>query len=273
MKDNGFTHRPSKKLHKEQYHAKEGAWKLAYADFVTAMMCFFMLMWLLNATPSQKLKSMATYFKPTIGFFSQSSKEEQAESSSTKNQKNEVNEKASSTSSQVLANIESKFKSDIANNAYMKDLATNISTSMNSDGLEISIFDNNKNPMFKKHGTELTDDAKAIVEKISRLILYIPNRVVIGGYTEKTDTMSISGINGWDLSAGRASSAMKTMQISGLPQERIAKLVSYSDNIPFDENDPYSPRNRRITITLLTTSSSVQYKIPISKSAISLDNK
>lgn len=257
---------------KDNYIPKEGAWKLAYADFVTAMMCFFMLMWLLNATPSQRLKSMAMYFKPTIGFFNENSinNDETTRKNNAKSDEDGGGAK-NNTSTEMLSNVEAKVMADFTDDAYMQEFSSNISTAINSDGLEISIFDNNKKPMFKKSSSQLTDEAKLIIDKITRSIMYLPNRIVIGGYTERMDGQSISGYNGWDLSAARAESAMKTMQISGLPIERVAKLVAYSDNVPFDDNDPYSPRNRRITITLLTKWSTVQYKNPISNSAIALN--
>jgi chemotaxis protein MotB len=237
------------------------------------MMCFFMLMWLLNTTPSQKLKSMATYFKPTIGFFSKmmTSAEEEKEIQEQTQTSSTDQDTTKSTTTESFNNVEAKIRSDIANDSYTRDLSSSISTNMSKDGLEISIFDSNKRPMFQKGSTQLTPEAKFLIEKITKSILYTPNRIVIGGYTEKTDNSSINGYNTWDLSAGRAESARKAMQIAGLPQERIAKLVSYGDNVPFDDNDPYSPRNRRVTITLMTRWSTVQYKVPISNSAISLD--
>lgn len=270
---NNKGHNARHRKSKEQYQQKEGAWKLAYADFVTAMMCFFMLMWLLNTTPSQKLKSMATYFKPTIGFFSKmmTSEEEEKEIQEQTQTSSTDQDTTKSTTTESFNNVEAKIRSDLANDSYTRDLSSSISTNMSKDGLEISIFDSNKRPMFQKGSTQLTPEAKFLIEKITKSILYTPNRIVIGGYTEKTDNSSINGYNTWDLSAGRAESARKAMQIAGLPQERIAKLVSYGDNVPFDDNDPYSPRNRRITITLMTRWSTVQYKVPISNSAISLD--
>ncbi len=261
------------KRSKNNYQAKEGAWKLAYADFVTAMMCFFMLMWLLNATPSQKLKSMATYFKPTIDFFSKkvSSEEGTKESEPGTKDLSEHDESNRSASNEEMSNIEDKLKSEIANDPYVRDLSSNISTKMNKDGLEITIFDRNNTPMFDKGSATLTTQAKLLVESVTRSILYIPNRIVIGGYTEKTYDNSIAGYSNWDLTGARANSARKVMQIVGMPSERIAKLVAYGDNVPFDENDPYAPSNRRITITLLNKWSTVKYKVPISNAAIALD--
>jgi chemotaxis protein MotB len=259
---------------REPYQLREGAWKLAYADFVTAMMCFFMLMWLLNATPAEKLKSMATYFKPTIDFFSKKVSNEDGTKEADPGTKDlsETDEENKSSTNEALTNIEEKIKSDVATDAYVRDLSSSISTKMSKDGLEISIFDNNQKPMFEKGSDNLTPEAKRLIENITRSILYIPNRIVIGGYTEKARGNSISGYNIWDLSAGRADSARKVMQIMGLPPERITKLVAYGDNSPFDENDPHAPRNRRITITVLNKWSNVKYKVPISNAAISFDN-
>lgn len=263
---------PKRSKNKVEYYAREGAWKLAYADFVTAMMCFFMLMWLLNATPSQKLKSMAMYFKPTIAFFTKNdnSKEENNPDNSSQMQQQDYDQESESQSD-FLANIELKINSELSSDGSARDLINNISTKISGDGLEISIFDDNKHAMFRKGSTQLTEDAKLLLAKISKIITYLPNRVIINGHTEKMNGTSVDGYTGWDLSAGRASNAMKIMQVNGLPEEKIAKLVSYGDNAPIDANDPYSSKNRRVTITVLSKWSTVDYKAPISKSAISLD--
>jgi chemotaxis protein MotB len=273
-KANGQTIIKKHKKSKTTDQIKEGAWKLAYADFVTAMMCFFMLMWLFNTTPSQKLKSMATYFKPTIDFFSKqvSSEEGIKESEPGTKDFSQHDESNRSTSNEDMSNIEDRLKSEVANDPYVRDLSSNISTQMSKDGLEITIFDHNAAPMFEKGGSKLTIEAKRLIEVITNSILYVPNRIVIGGYTEKAYDSSITGYSSWDLTAARANSARKVMQIVGMPSERIAKLVAYGDNVPFDENDPYAPSNRRITITLLNKWSNVKYKVPISNSAIALDN-
>ena len=144
---------------------------------------------------------------------------------------------------------------------------------MNGEGLEISILDDNSQPMFKKGSAELTEDAKAILAKITKSISSLPNRIVISGHTEKMNSGSVEDYTGWDLSAGRASNAMKLMQVYGLPEEKIAKLVAYGDNIPLDLSEPSSPRNRRITITVLSKWSIVDYKNPINKRALSLNDE
>lgn len=269
MKVKNHTHRVTKKVVAAE-EAKDGAWKLAYADFVTSMMCFFMLMWLLNTTPTDKLKSMAVYFKPTIGFFTKNGTEEISQSSN-KSDNSQISDSQGNSQSELLQNIEVKLNTDFSNDESTRDLTKNISTQMTGDGLEINILDNN-NPMFKKGSTELTEDAKAILAKVTKSISYLPNRIVISGHTEKMKSASVEGYTGWDLSAGRASNAMKSMQVYGLPEEKVAKLVAYGDNIPLDSNDPYSPKNRRITITVLSKWSTVDYKSPISKSALSLND-
>ncbi len=263
------------KRSKNTYQVKEGAWKLAYADFVTAMMCFFMLMWMLNATPSQKLKSMATYFKPTIDFFSKKVSNEDGTKESEPGTKDFSEHDAinkSDSTDDDMSTIEGKIQSDLSSDSYVRDLSSSISTKMNKDGLEITIFDHNQTPMFEKGSANLTTAAKRLIEVITQSILYVPNRIVIGGYTEKTYDNSITGYGNWDLTAARANAARKVMQIVGMPAERIAKLVAYGDNVPFDENDAYAPSNRRITITLMSKWSTVKYKVPISNTAIALDN-
>lgn len=262
-------YRPRRKsLSQSNEQPKEGAWKLAYADFVTAMMCFFMLMWLLNATPSDKLKSMAMYFKPTIAFFNQSANSQKASDEGNKNQLDKSDHSLVQTESQseILTSAQLKINTDFANDTLTKDLVDSIETQITKDGLEITIFDNNSHSMFKKGTTELTPSAEIILAKIVKSINYLPNRIIIGGHTEKID-----GYTGWNLSSGRAISAMKVMQVNDLPEEKVVKLVAYSDNVPLNSQNPNAAQNNRITITLLANWASQNYKTPMSKEALSLD--
>ncbi len=270
QKDNNFQPRKRTNRSKE-YQTKEGAWKLAYADFMTAMMCFFMLMWLLNTTPSQKLQNMANYFQPTVVFFNKKNSLEEEKTSEEKNEDAPSTNAQANMENDAISKLEEQLKSDLTSDPDIQEFSSSIATSINSDGLEISIFDNNKHPMFEKNSAQLTDEAKIILAKLSKSLTYLPNRIVISGYTEKVDGMSIDNYGGWNISAARSNAAMKVMQIAGLPEEKIAKLVAYGDNVPLDEDDPYSPRNRRITITVLAKWSTVDYKSPISKSVLKLD--
>ena len=274
MKERHHHYRPMRKsLAQSMEQPREGAWKLAYADFVTAMMCFFMLMWLLNATPSEKLKSMAMYFKPTIAFFNHSVNGQTSQDANNKNQidSSENSRYQTNSQSELLTSMQLKINTEFASDISTRDLVDSIATQMNGDGIEISIFDNNTQPMFKKGSTELTEGAKIILTKIAKSITYLPNRIIIGGHTEKMNSNSVEGYTGLDLSAGRASNAMKVMQVHGLPEEKVTKLVAYGDNVPLDSQNPYAEKNSRITITVLTKWSTVDYKTPISKSALALD--
>lgn len=246
----------------ETSNLKEGAWKLAYADFVTAMMCFFMLMWLLNATPSEKLRNMANYFSPSIGFFGDSHNNTEAtKSTETRNDQNTNGDAIDSSELQsTLESIASQI------NRELPQYSQTIRTKIGKEGLEISVLDDNDSSMFERGSAELTDKAKILIRRITSSIKNTPYFVVIGGYTEKSDSNT-----SWRLSAKRADAAREVMQLSGLPQERLAKLVAYGDNVPVD-NDPNSPKNRRITITLMPRSSATEYKMPISKVALSVND-
>ncbi len=263
---------PQKKL---QYHKpplRMGAWKLAYADFVTAMMCFFMLMWLLNAVPSEKLKDVAMYFKPTFGFMNRS--EESGDDTSRKTRK-DTNDTIYNDSvvpsatndldintNQEFMSLQSQITDEIQKDITLKNYSANISFHRTNEGLEISILDNNNGEMFQRGSAELTESGKEMLIAVSHAIKYIPNLVAIGGYTEKSNNVSISGYSKWDLSSARANAARKILQMSGIPQEKIAKISAYGDNMLLVRDDPYSPRNRRVSVTLLTKFDNVQYRIP-----------
>jgi len=253
---------------------KEGAWKLAYADFVTAMMCFFMLMWLLNATPSEKLKSMAIYFKPTISFFSYSANSQKTDGKENKDQtySSDSSTIESASQSDVLMNTQLSLNTELESDISTKALIDSIDMELNKNGLEIVLFNNNTRSMFKKNSAELTNDAEMILSKIVKSIAYLPNRIIISGHTEQMNNNLINGYNSWDLSAARAINAIKFMNMSGLPDERVIKLNAYSDNSPLDSQNPRAEQNNRITITILANQLEADnYKDPISKKALILD--
>ncbi len=256
-----------------------GAWKVAYADFVTAMMAFFLLLWLLNAVPVEKLKGIAQYFEPTvgiagakgIGFEGGKSQNEDGKSNFDKVQglKYGVMAKGDIISSpQVGVDVqneevenerfslmEGELKKIIAAENTLSQLQDNVKLEVTPEGLVIKIIDQDKSPMFKQGGAELETQAKNILNKIVNLIKYSPNFISVSGYTDTTSGPNLhKDYTNWELSTDRANAARRYMVEQGISPDQIARIVGRADTAPLDQNNPTSPRNRRIEVTLLRNS-------------------
>lgn len=253
-----------------------GAWKVAYADFVTAMMAFFLLMWLLNAVPSDKLTGIAQYFEPTVGLKGQKGigfeggKAQSEEGISNFDraqgvkygvmQKGEIvaspqtgdQVSAEELDNQRFAMVEGEINKIITNDQEMAAFKDAIDVVQTPEGLMIRIMDQEKYPMFIAGSAELQPYAKNILAKIARMIKFSPNYLSIDGHSDAdTGVFNYSSYSNWELSADRANAARRFLKDQGIQDEQVNRVVAHADTSPIDKANPYSPRNRRITITLL----------------------
>jgi chemotaxis protein MotB len=255
-----------------------GAWKIAYADFVTAMMAFFLLLWLLNAVPSEKLTGIAEYFEPTVGVFGNQgigfkggkAKNEIGESQFDKSQgvKYGVLSKGNiistpQTGTEVddeemenerFALVEGELKKVVMSDAEMQNMQDSIKFEVTPHGLNIKVMDQDQYPMFTQGGEELSTFGRNILTKIVNLIKYSPNFVSISGHTTYGDAPIGKQYSDWELSTGRANAARRHMVEQGLAKDQIASVVGRADTEPLDPDNPKSARNRRIEIILLRNS-------------------
>jgi chemotaxis protein MotB len=259
-----------------QFHG--GSWKLAYADFVTALMAFFLLLWLLSASPNKKLETIAQYFVPTLSFLQKDVK--------TKDNDYQYNSKigiqygaervgnvidiqqdgekinVDEMNNKIFLKIESDIDSMLEKS---QDINKSVSYKNTVSGLEITISDQANNPLFEVGSAKLTDYAKNMLTKIIKYIKYSPNLIQISGYTDKSNQNALTQYGNWELSFDRADSARRYFLMNTISYERIHSLVARADTELIDQNNPYSPVNRRITITLLRNSGIENYKISTPK--------
>lgn len=256
-----------------------GAWKVAYADFVTAMMAFFLLMWLLNAVPSDQLKGIAQYFEPTLGIAGQQGigfaggkvqTSEQGINSSDKakgikygvtsaGEMISVPKKGTSIQNDELENeafamVEGELKKAINSDTQLKELQNSIDFEITPEGMMIRISEQDQHPMFKPGSPELTDFCKTALLKVSKLIKFSPNFLSVDGYTDKSTNSDNVAYSNWELSADRANAARRFLIESGIPGEQIARVVGRGDSSPLNKENPFAANNRRITVTLLRNS-------------------
>lgn len=262
-----------------------GAWKVAYADFVTAMMAFFLLMWLLGATTEKQRKALADYFAPTLvelkqnsagsnGLFGGSSIIDKdnyparASQSGTRSltvpvdatggvqvgsgQKGTLKDKSIRAEDQKnFEKIRQHITREMQTNAKLQKLATHIRFVPARDGLRIDLVDNADYSMFALGTTMFEPEADKLMGLIAETIRGLDNTIMIRGHTDSLAFRNASGINNWLLSSSRAEATRQRLSQGGLGDARFERIEGVADREPIITQDPSDARNRRVAITLL----------------------
>jgi len=252
-----------------------GAWKVAYADFVTAMMAFFLLMWLLNATSEQQRSGIADFFSPTIPVSPVSAGGEsvlQGETVLTEETKvrdnnggvkSEMDEgENSSTISDAqeppktdeLAELENLLLGSTGESDAADDLLSHIVTRVTDEGLVIDVFAKEGAPLFASGSDAPTEKMQDILTMISGVLSLITNKIQITGHTDGAQFASGDQDN-WNLSADRANAVRRTLIGNGVFNDRFSRIVGEADRNLALPSLPEDPRNRRITLTILRSDS------------------
>lgn len=248
MKDQKIIIKKVKKMHDEEEHG--GQWKVAYADFVTAMMAFFMMLWLITMIAPEKRARVAAYFKyftiyeKTGQSFMEKSSEifdeaGEAEKKTTREWVKEYNVTPAQFTERIKATIESK----------LSDIKDQILIDTYDGGVRIQLVDKEGKNMFDLGSSHPTPLALRIMQAIGGNIKDMPNPVSIEGHTDSLAYQS-SHYNNWDLSTERALAARRVLEHNGLSPHRLVKIAGYADTVPLIEGDQRDPRNRRISIVL-----------------------
>ncbi len=280
-----------KKVILEEGHggAHGGAWKIALADMMTAMMAFFLLMWLLGATQEDQRKSVADYFRPSshsqIAFgelagsngllggksvvdpdgFPFTAKQTALLERLTPQSQGGPNENdaegqggqgtgESAKQQEDKANfekLEKDLKEKLSQNKQLQQMQDQVSISREADGLRIEIIDKADYSMFKLGTNQIDPKAAQLLGEVARSIKDMPNKVAIRGHTDSLGFAPESGRNNWTLSTERADATRQLMQGAGLPYNRFQRIEGVADTAPYVPANPSDPRNRRVSITVL----------------------
>ena len=261
-----------------------GAWKVAYADFVTAMMAFFLLLWILGATTEKQRKGIADYFSPTLV----NMKENSAGSNgmfggSSLTDADSYPHKASQTGTRSLtipvgatggtkigsgeqgtlkarlmaedqANFEKlkkQVQDAIAKNPKLAKLANHIKFVPTRDGLRIDLVDDADYSMFALGTTQLVPEANTLIGLVAQSVKAMQNPLMIRGHTDNLGYGNPLAMNNWMLSTGRAEATRRRLATGGLAEDRFYRIEGVADREPMIEANPADPRNRRVSITLL----------------------
>ncbi len=248
----------------EGFHG--GAWKVAYADFVTAMMAFFLVMWLVGQSPKVK-EAVGGYFRDPVGFSDKAGKGVlEGGSSPVKNMKFEKAdaEKKRVDEAQTLSTAGEKIRETISKSADMAKLKDFVEIEMTDEGLRIQLIDASANSdsaiFFDVSSAKLKPRAVQLLTTISEELGALPNHIIIEGHTDARPFHSDNDYSNWELSADRANSARRLMESSGLKAKQVLQIRGEADTQLRYTANPEDPRNRRVAIIVLNEAYEEQFK-------------
>ena len=257
-----------------------GSWKVAYADFVTAMMAFFLVMWLMGATTNKERAAISEYFRnpsPLSGkSFSPAPGPAGPGGASTSmiklggtmdlpkgendnpfakppgdaQQVSEEQQKAQEK--QRLETLMQALQEAIGKSQALEPFKDQLLLDLTPEGLRIQIVDQQNRPMFDLGGTTLKPYTQTILGELAGFINQVPNRVSITGHTDTTAYAGNRGYTNWELSAERANAARRALVAGGMQEEKVSRVVGLSSSVLFDKQNPQNPINRRISIVVMT---------------------
>ncbi|MGL5698309.1 MAG: flagellar motor protein MotB [Kluyvera sp.] len=251
------------KKHKHAHHG--GSWKIAYADFMTAMMAFFLVMWLLSNSTPQQLEQIAEYFKmPLKVALSGGNKSSLSESiipgggddvikqdgEVFKKTLKELDKKKNETN---LKNTREKIQSLIESDPRLSDFKSNLLISLTDDGLLIQIVDSQERPMFKVGSKVLEPYMRDILQALAPVLNGLPNRISLTGHTDSLPYAGgDQGYGNWELSSDRANASRSALVSSGLASNKVLRVIGTADAMSMANSKADDPINRRISILVLS---------------------
>ncbi len=265
-----------KKIKKGGHGYHGGAWKIAYADFVTAMMAFFLLMWLLGSTTEGDKKGIADYFQSPlkVAMFGGSGSGDsshvlhgggqdltrttgQVKRGDVEAQRTSVNLhalKAEQVRAEVarLEELKKKVEQTIAQSPKLASMASQLKLDMTRDGLRIQIVDEQGRPMFASGSAEVQPYMRELLREIGQVLVQVPNHLTLEGHTDAQPfSAGERGYSNWELSADRANASRRELVAGGLPDDRVLRIQGLASSTLFDARAPLGASNRRISIIVM----------------------
>ena len=267
-----------KRVKKGGHAVHGGAWKIAYADFVTAMMAFFLLMWLLGSTSEGDKKGISDYFQSPLKVamqggsgagasnsiitgggndLTQSSGQSRRGDGSNREAKKMSGDTARAAAAQkdaqTLAALSAKIAGVISANPKMAEFSSQIKLEITPDGLLIQIVDNQRRPMFDSGSATVKPYMRDILREIGIALMDVENKISLDGHTDRSAYGNAArGYSNWELSADRANASRRELAAAGMLEEKLARVVGMASSLLLDPADPLSPTNRRISILVMT---------------------
>ena len=266
-----------KRVKKGGHAAHGGAWKIAYAAFVTAMMAFFLLMWLLGSTTEGDKKGISEFFSAPLKVALSGGNGSGASTSvingggaditkqvgqvkvntedpiSTKRAMDAVMAEVAKQDAKKLHALGQKIAAAIANNPTLAEFSSQIRLETTPDGLQIQIIDDQRRPMFDSGSASVKPYMRHILRAIGVALTDVDNKVSLDGHTDRAPYGSGErGYSNWELSADRANASRRELVAAGMPEQKLARVMGLSSSLPIEPQDPMAPANRRISILVMT---------------------
>jgi chemotaxis protein MotB len=266
-----------------------GAWKVAYADFVTAMMAFFMVMWLVASITKEQRAALLEYFKNPSLESGQSIKSapgqagpggastavidmgggmdapktldvpDQGLAPDVKGEEKQITEDqavkiAREVEHKQLESLLQELREAIDKSVAMEPFKDQLLLDITPEGLRIQIVDKQNRPMFDLGKSVLKDYTSQILHEVAKYLNSVPNRISLSGHTDSNAYGATRNYTNWELSADRANAARRALLEGGLEPAKVARVVGLASSVLFDRQNPYNPINRRISIIVMTKS-------------------
>ena len=264
-----------KKGHGHGHHG--GGWKVALADFMTAMMAFFLLLWLLGSTSKEEQKAISGYFtdpgsefaigeggaNPGLIEAEQPQTESHTEDPTVKNQNDSenpptpkitedvLNKELERIEKQQLEQLQKQMQDQINQDPVFQEIKDQILIDFTALGLRIQIVDKDQRPMFDSGSAHLKNYSEAVLNALAPLLNKVPNKISVTGHTDSTPYGTGAAYTNWELSADRANSARRALKAGGYPEEKMATVQGMGSSAPFLKDNTSAPINRRIAIIVL----------------------
>lgn len=276
MSDDGFRPIIIKRVKKSGGGHHGGAWKIAYADFVTAMMAFFLLMWLLGSTSKGQLNGIAEYFQTPLkvamaggsGSGDSSSvikgggqdltrQDGQVKKGDKPVRKKTYDLKGAAKAYEKLEalrleKLKAKLEVAIESNVNLNKFKNQLMIDITREGLRIQIVDKKNRPMFAMSKAKLQPYTKDIMHEIGKALNNVPNRISLSGHTDATPYANNgTGYSNWELSADRANASRRELIVGGMNKDKVIRVVGLASSLLIDKEDPLNPINRRISIIVM----------------------
>ncbi len=267
-----------KKIKKTSAGHHGGAWKIAYADFVTAMMAFFLLMWLLGSTSKAQKEGIAEYFKtplkvammggPAVGVTDSLIKNTGGKDITKKQgqvkpvdgppgkQKSVTIEDAKEALKKAeqakLEDLKQKIEQTIDQSETLKKFKSQLMLDITPEGLRIQILDEQNRPMFESSKADLQPYAREILHEIGKMLNGVQNKISLSGHTDAAPYPNgDKGYSNWELSSDRANSSRRELIAGGMDESKLLRVVGLASASLYDKENPFNPTNRRISLVVM----------------------
>jgi len=213
-----------------------GAWKVAYADFVTAMMSLFIVLWLMGSSEKVK-KAVAGYFNDPKGTANLMGTTMSGDGIA-----------VTTKTADKMKKLKEKLEEEIAQKSELQKLSKQIEIGITAEGLRVELIEDREGTFYQSGSAKLSDSGQQLISLLAAELKTLPNSLLIEGHTDSTRYSNDANYSNWELSADRANSARRLLQQHGVRSDQVTQVRGYADQLPRDKVSPSDPSNRRVSI-------------------------